>query len=935
MRSFAARILAGMLGASLLAGTMLLGPVRAKGSAGEVSGSETAVLPDSSYMAYAGQTESFPDGSEEREYLVSAGEEHLEAGGQKEFVVSLAAAGRYRLELEYLAQSEQGQSPAVTILLDGKLPFEQSGGLSLDTIWVDDGTAQADSQGNAVHPPAREESRRLTMILRDNSTVHDGELLFALPAGETRITVQSAGPLALYGIRLLPPETLLSYAQVSAGYPEIRTVAAWETEAENMLERSDSAIRRQSDQSDPSVAPSNARSLTLNTLGGENWQQPGQWVSWRLEVPEDGLYTLSFRYRQDIIPGLPSFRQLKIDGEIPFSEMRMVAFPYSSDWRTMTLADEQGAPYLFYLEQGSSVLTLSATLGAKSEYLPELQNAVYFMNEIYRDIIMVTGVSVDLNRDFQFEYELPDLLPNLEKLREQLEEIRRVIGTMQTGGGDEASSVLGEIVRQVDGFLKRPSRIPQRLERFRTNISTLSDILSDLQKQPLELDQILLVGNGSPVKARHANVLEKIWFRIQILGYTFMQDYSFGETGSQAEPLKVWINTGDILSSGVASGRDQAQILKTLIAERFTPESHIPVNLTLTNVGDSLMQASLSGVGPDAAVFVPEATPVYLALRDVAADLSSASDFPEIREWFYPSAWIPYTLSGVVYALPETQNYYMLFYRTDIFESMGLVPPKTWDEFLDVTVALQKKNLEVGVPENQAVFEMLLLQQGGAVFNDQLTSVTLTTPEAIAAFTSWTDLYSQYGLPLYFDFFNRFRSGEMPMGLASLSFYNQVSIAAPELRGLWSMVPIPGEAGETGINHAQSAGGTGTVVLQGDRADDAYTFAKWWVSADVQYAFGKEMELLLGKAARYHTANRQAFERIPWTQEERLLISQQWEQVTDIPQSPASYYISRSLTNAFRAVLYNSRNPRETMLRYTADMQKELERKNTEFDLVP
>ena len=94
------------------------------------------------------------------------------------------------------------------------------------------------------------------MILRDNSTVHDGELLFALPAGETRITVQSAGPLALYGIRLLPPETLLSYAQVSAGYPEIRTVAAWETEAENMLERSDSAIRRQSDQSDPSVAPS-------------------------------------------------------------------------------------------------------------------------------------------------------------------------------------------------------------------------------------------------------------------------------------------------------------------------------------------------------------------------------------------------------------------------------------------------------------------------------------------------------------------------------------------------------------------------------------------------------------------------------------------------------------------------------------------------------
>lgn len=933
MRVLAARIFAGLLGAVLLAETALPGTVRAQDAAGGVSG-ETAALPAGSYTSYAEQTQQVSDGLEEQEYPVSEGEERLEAGEQKEFILSLTEAGRYRLALEYLGQSEEGQSPAITVLINGELPFEQSGGLSLDTVWVDDGVVQTDPQGDALHPAAREESRRLTMVLRDNSVVYDGELLFALPAGETRLAIQSAGPLTLYGIRLLPPEALPTYAQVSGGYPEIRTTAVWETEAESVLERSDSAIRRQSDQSDPSVIPSNARSLTLNTLGGESWQQPGQWAAWRLDVPEDGLYTLSFRYRQDIVPGLPSFRQLKINGEIPFAEMRMVAFPYSADWQTMTLADEQGTPYLFYLEKGSSVLTLTATLGAKSDYLPALQDAVYFMNEIYRDIIMVTGVNVDLNRDFQFRDELPDLLPNLEKLREQLDGIRQVIGAMQTGGGDEASSVLGEIIRQVDEFLKRPSRIPQRLDRFRSNISTLSDILSDLQKQPLELDQILLVGNEGEIKARHANFLEKIWFRIQVLGYTFLQDYSFREAGAQAEPLEVWINTGDILSSGVASGRDQAQVLKTLITEQFTPASQIPVNLTLTNVGDSLMQASLSGVGPDAAVFVPEATPVYLALRDVAAELSSAEDFSEIREWFYPSAWIPYTLNGGVYALPETQSFYMLFYRTDIFETMGLAPPETWDEFLDVTAALQKKNLEVGIPENQAIFEMLLLQQGGAVFDDRLTSVTLTTPEAIAAFTSWTDLYSQYGLPLYFDFFNRFRSGEMPMGLASLAFYNQVAIAAPELRGLWRMVPIPGKAGENGINRAQSAGGTGTVVLQGDRAADAYTFAKWWVSADIQYAFGKEMELILGKAARYHTANRRAFEQIPWTLEERQLITQQWGQVADIPQSPASYYISRSLTNAFRAVLYNSRNPRETMLRYTADMQKELERKNTEFGLV-
>ena len=934
MNPFCLRITAaGAMAALLLAGVPAAGAAKARAA----EAPEEPALPSvsaSSYLDYAAQAAGVPDGGEEIILPAPDGEWALEAGERAEWTVSLPQAGRYRISLTYLAQSQQGQSPAVTVLLNGETPFEQSGGLALDTVWVDDGVTQTDNRGNQLQPDAREEARSHTMVLRDNSTVHDGELLLALPAGETELAVEAAQPLVLYEARLLPPAETPSYQEVSAAYPSAQTGAVWELEAEDLAERSDAAIRRQNDQSDPSVSPNSPRSLLLNTVGGSSWKQPGQSITWRLDVPEDGLYTLSFRYRQDLVAGLPSFRRLLIDGSLPFAEMQAVAFPYSSGWRTLTLADAQGEEYLFYLEQGEHTLTLAVTLGEKGDFLPAMEESIQFMNEIYRDIIMVTGVNIDINRDFNFEEELPSLLPDLEALREQLTATREAIGQLQSDGGDQASGVLGDILRQIDEFLKRPSRIPERLDRFRTNISTLSDIFADMQEQPLELDVIILAGNAAEPEERRSSLLEKLWFRVQIVAYSFVQDYAaIGSVYGGGEPLQVWINTGDILSTGVASGRDQAQILKDLIDEDFSVSSGIPVELTLTSVGDSLMQASLSGVGPDAAVFVPEATPVNLALREVAADLSDKEGFEEMREWFYPSALIPYTLGDGVYALPETQSFYMLFYRTDIFESMGLKPPDTWEDFLDVTAALQKNNLEVGVPENQAVFEMLLLQHGGAVFNDDITEITLTTPEAVAAFTQWTDLYSQYGLPLYFDFFNRFRSGEMPMGIAALSFYNQVAIAAPELRGLWRMVPVPGTAGEGGVSRAQSASGTGVVVLKGQREDDAYQFARWWVSAGTQYTFGQELELLMGTAARYHTANREAFEKIPWTQEEREAITRQWEQTTDIPQSPASYYISRSLTNAFRAVLYSQRNPRETMLRYNTDMQKELERKNDEFGL--
>lgn len=68
-----------------------------------------------------------------------------------------------------------------------------------------------------------------------------------------------------------------------------------------------------------------------------------------------------------------------------------------------------------------------------------------------------------------------------------------------------------------------------------------------------------------------------------------------GGGAAQGEPLRVWASTNDLISTGYATGRDQAQILSRLITDSFTPSTGIPVTVSLVNAADTLLPALVSG----------------------------------------------------------------------------------------------------------------------------------------------------------------------------------------------------------------------------------------------------------------------------------------------------------------------------------------------------
>ena len=108
---------------------------------------------------------------------------------------------------------------------------------------------------------------------------------------------------------------------------------------------------------------------------------------------------------------------------------------------------------------------------------------------------------------------------------------------------------------------------------------------------------------------------------------------------------------------------------------------------------------------------------------------------------------------------------------------------------------------------------------------------------------------------------------------------------------------------------------------------------KWWTSKETQVRFGREMEGILGAAARYPTANIEALQQLPWPVEDLNVLLDQWENTFGIPEVPGGYFTGRHIDNALRKVINTGVNPRDTMYEYTIIINNEIQTKRREFNL--
>lgn len=108
-------------------------------------------------------------------------------------------------------------------------------------------------------------------------------------------------------------------------------------------------------------------------------------------------------------------------------------------------------------------------------------------------------------------------------------------------------------------------------------------------------------------------------------------------------------------------------------------------------------------------------------------------------------------VDGHYYLLPITQHYVTFFYNKKVFESQGLVPPKTWEEFINICETLKSNNITpIGLGAKnkwpaQFWFDYLLLRTAGYEYRESLMNgfAHYTDPEVKLVFSIWNDLIDE------------------------------------------------------------------------------------------------------------------------------------------------------------------------------------------------
>ncbi len=870
-------------------------------------------------------------------------------------------AGYYNLKFNYttldVAEGGTNANPQRALLIDGKELFDGMKQIDFKKKW--DNGAITSKGGNEIRPTAIQIVEPQEVYAADTNMRTLDPYVFYLTEGEHSITLkENREPLKINAITF-------EKAPVAPTYEEYIKANAAVYQGDNIILQAErpgtgeegddnkttkitktaTSVGVSSDFSSSNTVPYHHWNQMLNVMGGSNWAGAGDAITWEFDAPADGYYQISVRARQNTNRGIKSFRRVKINGEVPFVEAEKIGFDYSTGFENCVLSKD-GDPLLFYLKKGHNEMTMEVVLGDFANALSLVEDSVLELNNMYRKVVQITGTVPDTYIDYEIEKKVPGFKTSME---EQAQILYSVVEELEAITGEKGSGAIQieKVARQCAAFAAKPDDVVDEISDFKSNISALGTWMLEISSMPLEIDSFTLSAPGAKLKNAEPNFVVAAGHETIRFFATFFTDSTKIASDSDVggNGIKVWI----------ATGRDQAQIIRNLVDGDYSPSHNKAVNLQLIPAG-VLLPATLSGTGPDVALSEGQANVVNFAIRGALKDLKSFPDFEEFSgERFYDSAIETASYNGGVYGLPETQTFSVLFYRSDILDELGLEVPKTWGDVEKAINVLHINNYDFYIPTS-AIYPSLVFQYGGDVYQgaagttDPATGYVydengkdygiasgLREEPAMLAFKKLTEFFTTYNLPVSADFSNRFRTGEIPIGVADYTLFNTLEIFAPEIRGLWNFAPLPGyeDPVTKEINNTVVSASAHTVMLNNTKhPDDAWEFMKWWLSTDIQLQYGNTIEAILGSGARYATANKEVLTQLPWTAAQAEVILDQFEHTKGVPDVPGYYMTSREIDYAFKGVVTDGQNPREALYLNVKEINDELTIKREEFHLT-
>lgn len=912
---------------------------------------------------------------------------YLSESGSVSFPVNVPSDGLYYIAIDYLTVPGTVNSVQRKLYINDSVPFSEASYLVFSKNWeyryeVDDETGKAftrDLNGNDIQPELVQVNDWQTYVCSDSSGYVNGYFFFYLPAGNSVLTFEAEREAVIFGkIEVLAATndspfrapTMAQYLEKVAQYPNGTTKVSKDAktviEAEKPDRVSDNSVFMTSDRSSAINSPSSAKSQLFNVIGAESYNTVGQWAAYDFTVPEDGLYSVAMRFQQSALQGMFTCRTIRLWSEnrdpaagvvygegdgvisrvptVPYEEAYRTRFDFSKKWQSKFIGDGD-QEFLFYFNKDAHyTIYFEVSLGSLADKIQAVEQSLREINAAYLSIIKMTGATPDENRTYDFRINIPDAIYTLNyeaiNLANIVKEFEELCGT---NGSHIATLITISNLLSTMGIKER--NVAKNVDNLKTYLGTLGTWINDSKTSSLTIDRIVIQSGDAKKPKAKANIFQSIGFEIRSFVMSFFIDYdNMGVTRPESrgkDALNVWL----------AEGRDQSKIWRSIIDSGFTESTGIPVSLKLVTAS-TLLPSVLAKSGPDVYQGLGSATVINYAIRGAIDSIRGNEDFAEAiygvdgepntaDDVYSPTAIHTLTLLNETYGLPLTMNFPMLFYRLDVLVSLGVSAPTTWDEVLALLPILQSNNLAIGITYTLAL-DFFLYQNGGSMWkyedNPEYAGaqIGLDTNEGLYAFQYCTRLYTDYGMAVKFDAANRFRTGEMPLLVSDyVTIYNQLTVFATEIKGLWEFTRIPATVRADGTKNFNSiATVNATVMLHGCKnVPAAWEYMKWQTSAEVEATYGNRMVALIGPSAKYAAANLGAIKLLSWTTKERDAIEDQIRHLSAIVNYPGSYIIARYTNFAFLDVVNKSRDPIDSILNYVPTINAELTRKREEFNM--
>lgn len=860
----------------------------------------------------------------------------VKAGDTVTLTIDVPVSGRYVMSFDYLSYDESILPVEMGMKIDGGYPFYEARSMKFETTWVSDGV-DVDRYGNEIVSLPDKLIRWEHKEVMDASYRYSDPLPVELTAGVHKLELNiQEGTLLLGNISLEAPGDVAEYA----GSTKAEGNALITIEAEDFYQRNDSSIHAIGEYGS-SLSPLSATTTVLNIIDEDSFNEAGQTVSYQFHVDNAGYYYIGMNYRQSEKNDFPVFVDWKIDGEIPNSAFKSYQVEAANKFRTVTLTDDNDDKLSVYLEPGDHTISLTISADNLRYALEAVDEIMSGISDLSLEVTKVTGTNKDKYRDLKLTRYIPDvqdrLLGWVDELYSLAEQAQPYVNA-KSPDKVAAFSYLLIAANQLKSLAEKPNELVYRVDELSTSVNSINTQIANfvdlINDNDLSIDRIYIYQDGARLP-KGQNVFQSIGTSLKRFGYSFMgQSYSASNTDESH--IQVWVNRP----------RTYVEIMQKMIDEKFTPETGIEVDLSIMTDAQKLILSNASGDTPDIATGINYSIPFDLAIRGSLVDLSKFDNYKEVFGRYSEGLLVPSVVGEGLYSLPETMNFYVMFYRTDILSKLGLSVPNTMDELIAMLPDLQMRGLNVYYP-TAAMLVMrnfhgttpIIYQMDGALYGDTALDILVDSEATVEGFTELTELFTLYDLPVDVpNFYQHFRNGDLPIGIADFNSYNLILNAAPEIANSWSIALVPGiEDEETGeVKRYMSGGAESTVMFSSDdeREQKAWQFMEWWSRADIQAEFGQRLQILYGDEYIWPTANLEAFERLPYPTSDKDIILTQAQYILETPRLLGSYMMERELSNAFNDVVVNGDTVRSRIDEVAKTVLRETERKLEEFGYI-